>query len=126
MRKRPASLFLVALLAGLFSVVALGQTVIVPAPWALPYGPTVMPYGGYWYSPCYPFASCAAYQQFQILERRQERWDELRRRQQSQASPSIPSAAAIAPVNNVDVRPEYKGSGEYLPEFLSGKVRPGR
>src|SRR5262245_20200217 len=117
MRNRPSSLFPVALLAGMFSVSAYAQTVIVPAPWAWPYGPTVMPYWGYWYGPCYPFASCMAYQQFQILERRQERWEALRRGQPSQESMSSPVAAAITPVNDNEVRPEYKGSGEYLPEF---------
>ena len=134
MRKKPSLVIpLAALLAGTLSVPAYGQTVVVPvqvymqpAPGAWPYGPTGMPYWGYWYSPCYPFASCMAYQQFQILERRQERWEELRRGQQSQASAPIPAGAARAPVNDADVRPEYKGSGEYRPEFLDGKVRPGR
>jgi hypothetical protein len=134
MRKRPLWVVPLGLLvAGTLCIPAYGQTVIVPAqvyiqpaPWAWPYGPAVVPYGSYWYGPCYPFASCMAYQQFQILERRQERWEELRRRQQSHASAPIPAGAATAPVNETDVRPEYKGSGEYLPEFLDGSVRPGR
>jgi len=117
------------LIAGMLSVSAHGQTVIVPpqpAPWAWPYGTTVMPYWGYWHSPCYPFASCMAYQQFQILERRQERWEKLRRGQESQASAPISAGAPTAPVNDANVKPAYKGSGEYLPEFLDGRVRPGR
>src|SRR5262245_39396012 len=104
-------------------VSAHGQTVIVPAqvymqpgPWASPYGPTVMPYWGYWYSPCYPFASCMAYQQFQILERRQERWEDLRRGQQSHPPSPISMGSTTVPLNDMDVKPEYRGSGEYLPE----------
>ena len=134
MRKRPLRAVPLALLAaGTLSVPAYGQSAIVlaqvymqPAPWAWPWGSTVVPYWGYWYSPCYPFASCLAYQQFQILERRQERWEELRRGQQPQAAMPIPARAATAPLNDADVRPEYKGSGEYVPEFLDGRVRPGR
>ena len=133
MRKRSSRAVSLALLAaGALSVAAYGQTAIAPAqvymqpaPWPWPYGP-IVPYWGYWYSPCYPFASCMAYQQFQILERRQERWNELRRGPQAQAAAPIPARAATAPVNDSDVRPEYKGSGEYLPEFLDGRVRPGQ
>ena len=134
MRTKPSRVAPLALLAaGMLSIPAWGQTTIVPAqvymqpaPWAWPWGPAVLPYWGYWYSPCYPFASCLAYQQFQTLERRQERWEELRRGQQPQAAVPIPARAATAPVNDADVRPEYKGSGEYLPEFLDGRVRPGQ
>ena len=133
MRNRPSrTVFLALLAAGTLGIQTYAQTAIVPAqvymqpaPWAWPYGPAVMPYWGYWYSPCYPFASCIAYQQFLILERRQERWEELRRGQQQAAVP-IPAGAVTAAVNNTDVRPQYKGSGEYLPEFLDGTVRPGR
>ena len=134
MRKRPSRGFPLALLAaGTLSIPAYGQTAAVPAqiymqsvPWASPLGPTVLPYWGYWYSPCYPFASCMTYQQFQILERRQERWDELRRGPQLRAAESVPARAATPPVNDADVKPEYKGSGEYLPEFLDGRVRPSQ
>lgn len=134
MRTRPSRVVPLVLLAvGMLSIPAYGQTAIVPtqvymqpAPWASPWGLTVLPYWGYWYSPCYPFASCMAYQQFQILERRQERWEELRRGQPPQTAAPTPARAATAPLNDSDVRPEYKGSGEYLPEFLDGTVRPGR
>jgi len=118
-------------IACMLSVSAYGQTVIAPAqvyiqsaPWVWPYGPTVMPYWGYWYSPCYPFASCLAYQQFQILERRQERWEDLRRGQQAEPVSPIPVASAAVPLNDADVKPEYQSSGQYLPEFLDGRVRP--
>ncbi|HXX11676.1 MAG TPA: hypothetical protein VEK05_09180 [Burkholderiales bacterium] len=131
MRKKFSRAASIALLAtGTLSVGAYGQTAIAPGqvymqpgPW--PYGP-IVPYWGYWYSPCYPFASCMAYQQFQTIERRQERWEELRRGLQPQAPAPTPSRAARAPANEADVRPEYKASGEYLPEFLEGRVRPGR
>jgi hypothetical protein len=33
---------------------------LAPA-WGWPYDPMVMPYWVYWYSPCYPSASCVAY-----------------------------------------------------------------
>jgi hypothetical protein len=118
--------------AGTLSIPAYGQTAAVQAqimqsvPMGSPWGPAVFPYWGYWYSPCYPFASCLAYQQFQMLERRQERWEELRRGAQPRAAESVPVRAATPPVNDADVKPEYKGSGEFLPEFLDGRVRPGR
>src|SRR5215470_17813488 len=101
MRKRSSRAVSLALLAaGALSVAAYGQTAIAPgqlymqpAPWPWPYGPTLLPYWSYWYSPCYPFASCIAYQQFQMLERRQERWYELRRGPQPRAAESVPVRA---------------------------------
>jgi hypothetical protein len=121
-----------------------GQTNLRLAPvWGWPYDPTLMPYWGYWYSPCYPFASCWAYQQFQILERRQERWQELGREQQPppvgiQTWGGFPAARgrahATTPSDGADVQPDYAGSGQiqdqyqrsgdFLPEFLDGRVRP--
>jgi len=96
---------------------------------------------GYWYSPCYPFVSCFAYQQFQIWERRQERLEELR---SGQAQPSFGvqntgtgladrgGGRTTRSTNDADVQPayadsgrirdQYAGSGDFLPEFLD---RPG-
>ena len=94
----------------------------------------------------YPFVSCSAYQQFQILERRQERLEELRRGQQTPPSVVMQnkgatvadrdSGQATRPTNDADVRPDYigsgrirdqyAGSGEFLPEFLDRTVRPSR
>lgn len=134
------------LLIGLVTVPAVhGWTNVPPAPmWGWPYDPMLMPYWGYWYSPCYPFASCAAYLQFQILERRQERLEELRRGEQPPASVGTQTSDGLAagrgraarPTDETHVQPgyigsgqvrhEYQGSGEFLPEFLDGRVRPSR
>ena len=137
------------LLAGSVTVMAglgYGQTAAVQAQinrprapmWGWPYDLTVMPYWGYWYSPCYPFASCAAYQQFQILERRRERWEELRRGQQPPASVGIQSRggfptpqtdeAQIQPeyIRSGQIRDQYQGSGDVLPEFLDSQLRHSR
>jgi len=116
--------------------------IVVPAPgWGWPYGPAWMPYGGYWYSPCYPFASCAAYQQFQMLERRRERSEELARVQQPPAQmlngfPLTRRSGEAAIASDADVQPDYLGSGQIrdqyqksgdlLPEFAQGKARPKR
>jgi hypothetical protein len=116
-----------------------GQVPAVRAPmWAWPYDPTLMPYGGYWIGPCYPFASCWSYQQFLILERRRARFEELARGQQ----PPLPAQNGFPPNRHDDnaktftdadvlpafiesgqVREEYQESGDYLPEFLHGKGR---
>ncbi len=122
------------------------QTIVQPAiVWGRPYDPTLMQWG-YWYSPCYPFVSCSAYQQFQILERRRERLEELRRGQQTPPTAGIQNKGAIVadrdkgqatrPTNDADIRPEYigsgrirdqyAGSGEFLPEFLDRTGRPSR
>jgi hypothetical protein len=122
------------------------QTTMQPAIiWGWPYGPMLMPWG-YWYSPCYPFASCSAYQQFRIWERRQERLEELRRGQQGPSSVGIQDMGATVAArdgdrakratNEADVRPDYidsgrirdqyAGSGEVLPEFLDRSVVPSR
>jgi len=113
-----------------------GWTNIPPAPaWGWPYDPALTPY---WYSPCYPFASCTAYQQFQILERRRERLQELRREQKPPASIGIqtPGGVATTPTDEAEIQPgytdsgqvreEYQGSGDILPELLERKVRPSR
>ena len=115
-----------------------GQIVIQPVPtWVWPYDPALMPYWGSWYSPCYPFASCSAYQQFQIQERRRERLEELRREQPTSPALGINTWRGQVPsTNDANVQPDYLGSGqirgehrksgEFLPEFLEGKVHPSR
>lgn len=119
-----------------------GQINVQAAPgWGWPYGAASMPYWGYWYSPCYPFASCSAYQQFQMLERRRDRFDELARGQQlpPQTRNGLPLPRRNGEAkrsNDPDVRPAYVGSGQlrdqyqetgdFLPEFLDGRVRPSR
>ena len=113
---------------------------IQPAPgWG--YGFAPIPYWSYWYNPCYPFASCWAYQQFQMFERRRERFEELARA--PQPGPPIPSglplghrSAEATSSDDGDVQPAYFGSGrirdgyrksgDFLPEFLDGRVRPSR
>ena len=114
------------------------QGVVQPVPgWVLPYDPALMPYWAPWYSPCYPFASCSAYRQFQIQERRRERLEELRREQPTPPALGIDTwRSQVLPTNDADVQPGYLGSGqirdehrksgEFLPEFLEGKVRPSR
>jgi hypothetical protein len=145
---RLAGAILIAAFAAIQSGMGHAQTVtdrgqlVRPAPgWGWPYGPAWMPYGGYWYSPCYPFASCAAYQQFQMLERRQERSEELAREQQPPPQtrngfPLTRHRGEATTSSDADVQPDYRGSGQtreqyresgdFLPEFAHGKVRPGR
>ncbi len=144
--KRTSLVVRTILFVGLATVPAVyGQTNMPPAPvWGWPYD--AMPYWGYWYSPCYPFASCAAYLQFQILERRRERFEELRREEQPPASVGMQTWGGLAagrgrgqvikPTDETDVQPDYigsgqlrdehQGSGDFLPEFLDGRVRPSR
>ena len=144
-----ASLFAVFVAPG-YSQMRVGrtQTVIRPAPtWGWAYDPALMPYWTPWYSPCYPFASCSAYQQFQLQERRRQRIEELRR----EPPPPLPSfgkenregltagrgmGQAPPRPNDADVQPryresghireKYRESGELLPEFLDGSLRPPR
>jgi hypothetical protein len=100
---------------------------------------------GYWLSPCYPFASCTARYQHEMLERRSARLRELRRyetqpqppvgidswggslasRQARAASPRT-EEAQVQPeyAASGQVRPEYGTTGEFLPEFLEGSARP--
>jgi hypothetical protein len=122
------------------------QTTMRPAiVWVWPDDGALMQWG-YWYSPCYPFVSCSAYQQFQILERRRERLEELRRGQEAPPTVGVrnkgatvadrDSGQATRQTNDADVRPdyigsgrildEYAGSGDFLPEFLDRTVRPSR
>ena len=103
-----------------------------------PYDPTLMPYWGYWNSPCYPFVTCWTYQQFQILERRRERFEELARGQQAPPQTrdgfplnrhddkaKTPRDADVQPafIESGQVRDEYQQSGDFLPEFLHGTGR---
>ena len=106
--------------------------------WEWGYGPAPMPYWSYyWYSPCYPFASCSSYQQFQALEKRRERFDALGREQtpRPRTRDGFPlGSGGGTTASEADVQPDYAGSGkireqyrksgEFLPDFLSGKVRP--
>jgi hypothetical protein len=114
------------------------QPVII---WGWPYDPALMQWG-YWYSPCYPFVSCSAYQQFQLWERRQERLDQLRHGHPMPAPAGIQNKGAAMPgratraTNDADVRPDYiesgrirdqyARSGEVLPEFLDRPAGPSR
>ena len=105
------------------------------------YGFAPMPYWGYWYSPCYPFASCSAYQQFQTLERRRERFEELARAPQpapqnrndfplgrGSGEPTTSTDADVQPgyVGSGQIRDRYLESGDFRPEFLNGRVHPSR
>ena len=147
--KATLSVVRAVLLAGSVTVMAglgYGQTTAVqtqfniqlaPA-WGWPYYPMVVPYWGYWYSPCYPFASCVAYQQFQILERRRERQEELSRSQQPPASVGIQTRVGVSTpqsdeaqmqpeyVGTGQIREQYQRSGDFLPGALDGRVRPSR
>jgi len=138
----------IILCIGLASLPAVyGQTNMPPVPaWGWPYGLAPMPYWGYWHSPCYPFASCAAYLEFQSLERRRERFEDLRREEQPPASAGVQTWGGLAagrgpgqvtrPTDETDVQPayigsgqvrdEHRGSGDFLPEFLDGRIRPSR
>ena len=147
MRRFTPSVVRTIVLTGLFTMVTCpgyGQVPAVHVPmWGWPYDPTLLPYGGYWYGPCYPFASCSTYQ-FQILERRRERAEELARGQQPPAvaghtrdgfpvgrrsgNAETPVDADVQPdyIGSGQVRDQYQKSGDFLPGFLNGKVRPSR
>jgi len=122
------------------------QTTMQPViTWGWPYDPMLVRWA-YWYSPCYPFVSWSAYDQFQVWERRQERFEELRRGQQTLPSVGMQNKGATvadrdggrarSSTNDADVRPDYIDSGrirdqyavsgEVLPEFLDCSVRPFR
>jgi hypothetical protein len=113
---------------------------MVPPP---PFDPLLYP--GYWLSPCYPFASCAAQFHHEMLQRRSARLRELRRDETQPQPPlgidtwggSLASRQARAAAPRTEeaqvqpeyaasgqVRPEYGTTGEFLPEFLEGSVRP--
>ena len=104
-----------------------------------PFYPAFPIYPGIWVSPCYPYAGCTAYRQQQVLESRQERLRQLRRdsEQRAAAVQSGPADAVNRAPADVDQiqrqylgtsqrRPQYESSGEYLPEFLDGRLPPGR
>ena len=103
--------------------------------------------GYYWYSPCYPFASCAAFLHYQMLERRRERFQALQREAerkstevgietwggwpenyQRRATAPRTAEAEIQPEyrSSSQSRPEYDASGEFLPGFLEGRERTPR
>jgi hypothetical protein len=141
-RFRPSAVRII-FLAALFTCPAgYGQVRVVLVPmWGWPYAPALLPYGGHWYSPCYPFASCSPYQ-FQILERRRERSEELARVQQPPVGAQTrhgfpigrtggtktPSDADVQPdyKRSGQIRDQYQKSGDFLPEFLNGRVGPSR
>lgn len=97
-----------------------------------PYEGTMPPYGGWWYSPCYPFATCFAYQQFQSQERRRERFEALRREQPASGKAALGVSAstldrAHAPnqTDDAQVQPGYRGSGQIRDQYRgSGNVLP--
>ena len=103
--------------------------------------------GYYWYSPCYPFASCAAFLQYQRLERRRERFQALQREgerkspevgietwggwpenYQRRATAPRTAEAEIQPEyrSSSQTRPEYDEAGEFLPDFLERRERTSR
>jgi hypothetical protein len=106
---------------------------LYPGYWGYPLFP------GYWMSFCYPYVSCAAYQrQQQIFERRQERFEQLRKETQEPAAgvQINPVPAAKSPPTDIrqiqprylgasQLLPQYETTGDYLPGFLEGKARPG-
>jgi len=139
------ALILLGTLVGLGGA-ANGQTSAAPNQffvqqfWMWPYDPA-LPYASPWYSPCYPFASCAAYRQFQLQERRREHFAELRREHPSPPPVQFDAARGagprqVAPTNDAEVQPAYVGSGrireehrrsgEYLQEFLNRQSGPVR
>ena len=96
-------------------------------------------YPGIWVSPCYPYATCTAYRQQQVFESRQERVRQLRRDSEQraaalQSNPAHDVNRAPADIDQIQPqylgtsqrRPQYERSGEYLPEFLDGRLGPGR
>jgi hypothetical protein len=141
MRRLVPRIVRTSLTAGLLTMAAFPGHAQIPGRGPMlgwPYDPTLMPYGGYWNSPCYPFASCWTYQQFQIQERRRERFEELARGQQTppqnrsgfpltprDGEAKTPTAANVQPayVESGQVRDEYQQSGDFLPEFVNGTGR---
>lgn len=91
------------------------------------------PYLGYWFhSPCYPFATCAAFHQYQSNIRREQRLRRLRDQSEQRAFNVLPftqqrnTKLYRTDENEIlpgvrgysQIRPEYKDAGVYLPEFL--------
>ena len=110
---------------------------VYPFPYYAPYLD-----GWYGYGPCYPYGACISYGQFQAWERRRERERALARPPQTPPPMGIeawhgwPGNAMHRmpqgdPANATPeygaagrVREEFERSGEFLPEFLEGSVRP--
>ncbi|SDH37557.1 hypothetical protein [Nitrosomonas sp. Nm132] len=90
-----------------------------------------LPYPGYlFYSPCYPFVTCAAFHQYRLIMKRKQRLQRLRERSERRASGRSfigRQRAESYQMNENEIlpgfrgysqiRPEYKGIGDYLPEF---------
>jgi hypothetical protein len=75
------------------------------------------PYPGYYgYGACYPFASCAAFLEYRLLQRRLDRFDAL-------GSPAPPHSAAQYPLPSAalapetELQPRYRESGKIRPEY---------
>lgn len=90
------------------------------------------PYLGHWFhSPCYPFASCVAFHQYQSNIRREQRLRRLRDQSEQKALDVLPftqqrnTRLYRTDENQIlpelrgysQIRPEYKDAGGYLPEF---------
>jgi len=112
-----------------------------------PYPSHDVPYADYYYSPCYPFASCGALLQYRMLERRRERFEALRKESERE-SPEVgietrggwpenyqrrttaprTAEAEIQPDYRASsqARPEYGDTGEFLPEFVERREREPR
>jgi hypothetical protein len=141
-------------LATLEAVAVELAALVVPVPvpaWGWFYAPLApydpLGYAGFWYSPCYPFPSCGALQYDSLRERRERRFEELRKGPPAAATPPLGidawggsvanrQARANAPLTpdaevlpqhrgSGSVLPEHAGTGEYLPRFLEGRIRPG-
>lgn len=93
----------------------------------------VPPYPGHsFYSPCYPFATCAAFHRYQLDMKRKERFQRLRDQSEQRALEMSSSSLLQSPESYrtdekeirpgfrgySQIRPEYSGTGKYLPEFL--------
>lgn len=91
------------------------------------------PYLGYWFhSPCYPFATCAAFHQYQSNMRREQRLRRLRDQSEQKAFGVLPftqqrnTKLYRTDENEIlpgargysQIRSEYKDAGEYRSEFL--------
>ena len=79
---------------------------------AVPFNPY---YGYYWYGPCYPFASCVAYLEYRLMQRRIERFDELGRPPAAPGRSHYPLPEG-APAPEAELQPQYRDSGKVLPQ----------
>jgi hypothetical protein len=88
-------------------------------------------YTGYWRWPCYPFASCATMLEYRLLDRRMQRFEQLRREPPAPAPPPALPFGPPGPENELQpeyrdsgkIRPELEASGQFRPEFLEGRAR---